>query len=131
MSILTIELDSLTEDRLQQRSLQEGRKQEEIAAHLLARAVTAKPMLSPQEINWIRLAREELPDTHWKRYRKLGRKSKAGTMTPDEYAEMSDLGNRIEAHHAERLQAVLNLANFWDYGFDETMKLLGVAPRHD
>ena len=40
MSTLTIELDSLTEDRLQERSRREGRQQAELAAHLLANAVS-------------------------------------------------------------------------------------------
>ncbi len=43
MSTLTIELDSLTENRLQERSLQEGRKKEELAAGLLATSLAATP----------------------------------------------------------------------------------------
>ncbi len=130
MSTLTIELDSSTENQLRQRSLAEGRNQEEIAAHLLARALHTRPLLSPQEISLLQTAREELPDAHWKRYRKLGRKSKAGTILPEEYAELAELGNQIEVHHAKRLQAVFVLAGLWNQDFDETMKLLGVGPRN-
>jgi hypothetical protein len=129
MSTLTIELDSLTENRLQERSLQEGRKKEELAAHLLARAARSDRFLTPQEIEWLRLSREELSDTHWKRYRKLGRKSKTGTISPEEYAELLDLGNQIEVHHAKRLKAVWELSQLWGCDFEETMKLLGVGPR--
>ena len=42
MSTLTIELDSLTANRLQERSLQEGRKKEELAAGLLASSLSAE-----------------------------------------------------------------------------------------
>ena len=129
MSILTIELDSLTENRLQERSLQEGRNKEELAAHLLAGAARSDRYLTPQEIEWLRLAREELSDTLWKRYRKLGRKRKAETIAPDEYAELLELGSQIEVQHVKRLEAVWQLSQLWGCDFEETMRLLGVGPR--
>jgi len=45
---------------------------------------------------------------------------------PAEHAELLELGNQIEVHHAKRLTAVWELAQLWGCDFDEMMKLLGV-----
>src|SRR5262249_25645706 len=106
MSTLTIDLDKATEQTLSQISAKEGSAIEQVATNLLARAVRSDKPLTPQEIHLLRLAREELSEAHWKRYRKLGRKRRAETITPEEYAELLELGNQIEVHHAKRLKAV-------------------------
>ncbi len=130
MSTLTIELDQATEQNLSHISAKEGTAIEQVAAHLLANATHSDKRLTPQEINLLRVAREELSDTHWKRYRKLSRKRRAETITLEEYAELLESGNQIEVHHARRLKAVWELSQLWGCGFEELMKLLGVGPRH-
>ena len=102
---------------------------EHVAARLLAGVTHTEKRLTPQEITLLRLAREELSDAHWNRYRKLGRKRRAETITPEEYAELLESGNQIEVHHVERLKAVWELAQLWGCDFEELMKLLGVGPR--
>ena len=130
MSTLTIDLDNATEQNLSRISAKEGSAIEKVAAHLLARAARSDRTLSPQEIALMRTAREELPEARWKQYRRLIRKRRAENITPQEYAELLELGNQIEAYHAERLKAVFELSQWWGCGFEETVKLLGVEPRH-
>lgn len=128
MSTLTIELDQATEQNLFHISAKEGTAIEQVAAHLLANATHSDKRLTPQEINLLRLARVELSDTYWKRYRKLCRKRRVETITPEEYAELLESGNQIEVHHVKRLKAVWELAQLWECDFEELMKLLGVGP---
>ena len=65
MSTLTIELDSLTEDRLQQRSLQEGRKQEEIAAGLLALSLAVSPSAKVSEVQLLQKINQGWNEQEW------------------------------------------------------------------
>lgn len=129
MSTLTIDLDKATEQTLSQISAQEGSAIEQVATRLLARAVRSDKPLTPHEIHLLRLAREDLPDAHWRRYRKLGRKRRTETITPEEYTELLELGNQIEVHHVKRMTAVWELAQLWGCDFDELMQILGVGPR--
>jgi len=129
VSTLTIELDKATEQSLSQISAKEGNAIEQVATHLLASAVRTGNPLTPQELRLLRLAREELSEAHWKRYRKLGRKQRNEPISDEERTELLELGSQIEVHHVERLKAVFELSQLWDCDFDETMKLLGVGPR--
>ena len=129
MSTLTIELDSATENSLKRLSLHEGRKQEEVAARLISGAIGSDMVISSLEIDLMQRAREELSETCWKRYRRLRRLLKAEQITPEEYLELVETGERIEIQHVKRLEAVRELAKIWDYDFEKTRKLLGVGPK--
>ena len=127
MSTLTIELDSLTEDRLQQRSLQEGRKQEDIAAGLLALSLAVSPSAKVSEVQLLQKINQGWNEQEWERYHVLVTLRKEEHLTEADYQELCELTNARELAHANRLRLVLELANLRNITLDEAIMQLGIG----
>ena len=127
MSTLTIELDSLTEDRLRQRSRQEGRKQEEIAAGLLALSLAEPPSTEMSESQLLQKINQGWNEQEWQRYHALVTLRKEERLTEAEYQELCEQTNAREIAYVNRLRLVLELANLRKITFDEAIEQLGIG----
>ena len=130
MSILTIELDNATDNRLQERSLQEGRKKEELAAGLLASSlgVTSAPELSEAQL--LEQINQGWNEQEWLRYHALVVMRKEERLTETEYQELCALTTAREVAHVNRLRFVRELARLRNITLEETMRQLGLGSNH-
>jgi hypothetical protein len=129
MSALTIELDSLTEKRLQQRSLQEGRKKEELAAKLLASSLAISTLSDVTEAQLLERINQGWDEATWARYHELVGLRKAESLTQAEHQELCTLTNQREIAHANRLRDVAELAKLRNVTLEEAMTQLGIGSR--
>lgn len=130
MPILTIELDSLTERRLRERSLHEGQKKEELAALLLATSLAAFPSSDLTENQLIELINEGWNEQEWDRYHALVALKKEEHLTEAEYEELCDLTNSRELAHADRLRLALVLARLRKITLEDVIKQLGFGSQY-
>ena len=129
MSTLTIELDTLTENRLLARSRQEGRKKEELAAGLLADSLALPIPTGMSEAELLAQINRGWSEAKWERYRALVALRKEERLTEAEYTELCDLTTARETAHVERLYFVLELAKRRNLSFEEAMRQLGIGSR--
>ena len=130
MSTLTIELDSLTENRLQARSLQEQRNKEELAADLLATSLAASPAPKASEAELLEKINQGWNEQEWQRYHALVATRKDERLTAAEYQELCELTMAREVAHANRLRLVFELARLRNITLDEVMQQLGIGSNH-
>ena len=130
MSTLTIELDSLTENRLQERSLQEGRNKEELAAKLLATSLSSMPAPERSEALLLEQINQGWNEQEWQRYHALVALRKEERLTEAEYQELCELTTAREMAHANRLRLVFELAGLRNVTLDEAMRQLGIGSNH-
>lgn len=130
MSTLTIELDSLTENRLQERSLQEGRRKEELAARLLAASLELSHSAEMSEPQLLEAINHGWNEQEWQRYHSLVDLRKEERLTESDYQELCDLTNAREIAQANRLRLVFDLANLRNITIDEMMQQLGISSTH-
>lgn len=126
MATLTLELDNVTESRLQQRSQKEGRKREELATNLLANLLQTSDPVETTEAHLLEKINQGWNEAEWKRYHALVTLRKANRLTEAEYQELVRLTNERETAHAKRLHTVLELAKLRGISFEETLKQLGI-----
>ena len=130
MSTLTIELDSLTDNRLQERSFQEGRGKEELAAQILALSLTARPAPELSEAHLLEKINQGWNEQEWQRYHALAALRKEERLTEAEYQELCILTNERETAHAKRLRFILELAKLRNIPFAEAMRQAGIGSNH-
>ena len=130
MSTLTIELDSLTENRLQERSRQEGRKKEELAAKLLATSLATLPAPEMSEAQLLEKINQGWNEQEWERYHTLAALRKAENLTEAEHQELCDLSNEREVVWVDRLKLVAELARLRNVTLDEAMAQLGIGSNY-
>ena len=130
MSTLTIELDSLTANRLQERSLQEGRRKEELAAGLLASSLEATFAPELSESRLLEQINQGWNEQEWQRYHALVALRKEERLTDAEYQELCDLTTAREVAHINRLRFVSELARLRNVTLEETMRQLGLGSNH-
>ena len=127
MSTLTIELDSATENGLQRLSLNEGRKQEEVAAALIANSLRNFSSLGLTEAQILQRINVGWAETKWRRYHELVEIRKADSLTDAEYQELTNLTNEREVAHSERLRLALELARIWNVSWESALSRLGIG----
>ncbi|HLK55977.1 MAG TPA: hypothetical protein VKU00_05420 [Chthonomonadaceae bacterium] len=129
MSILQIELDTETENRLKHISQQEGSEVGEVASRLLAQAArSARPIQEVTETELLRKINEGWSSERWERYHTLTAKRRTENLTEDEYSELVALTNEREIAHARRMKYLLELANLRQISLDAVMDSLGIRP---
>ena len=130
MPTLTIELDNLTENRLQERSSREGREKAELAAGLLALSLAAPLAPETSEARLLEKINQGWNAQEWQRYHALAGLRKEERLNESEYQELCDLTNERETAHANRLRFVLELAKLRNISFDEALRQLGIGPNY-
>lgn len=126
MSTLTIELDSLTENRLLERSLQEGLRKEELAAGILATSLASVPESAMSEVQLLEKINKGWNESEWRRYHALTAIRKEERLTEAEYQELCDLTTAREIAHMNRMRLVFELAKIRNITLDEAMRQLGI-----
>lgn len=93
---------------------------------VLLRAQRRAPSLSSQESSLLTRINTVLPADVRERYSKLIAKCRAETLTEEEYAELLRLTDVAELNQAERIQALVELAQLRQVSLDEVMQQLNV-----
>lgn len=127
MSTLTIELDSHTEHLLQEFSLLQGRKREEIVANLLSKSLIAPLANGKSEATLLAMINQSWNEQEWRRYHELTDLRKEELISEEQYEELCVLTNEREFVHANRLRLVFQLAKVRNCTFEETMAQLGIG----
>lgn len=93
------------------------------------RATPAAPHLPAREAELLERINAGLPPETWQRYSALTRRREAETITDDEYAELLQLIDVVEADNAERIGHLIALARLRHTTLDALMRSLGIGPR--
>lgn len=86
------------------------------------------PRLAQQESMLLQQINQGVPDTMQKRYTQLQTKLHHETISADEHQELFALIDEIELVDANRLQALLELAQLRQVSLGELMRQLGIHP---
>ncbi len=97
-----------------------------VAQLLLMRAQRAAPHLTPDETALLMQINSSLPPATQQRYDALVVKRQAETLTLLEQHELIDLTNQIEQQDAERLAALVKLAQLRQTSLQQLMQSLGI-----
>jgi hypothetical protein len=76
----------------------------------------------------LRINRLVSPEAFWKRYRELVAKLNAGTLMPDEQADLFAHTKQTENQDAERLQCLLELSKRRGKSVQELIAEMGIRP---
>lgn len=105
------------------------RELEQLIAQLLVlRAQRLAPSLADQEADLLEKINRGLSPEAQKRFDELTAKCSAETLTPEEHRELLASTDRIERADAERLQALIALAQWRKVSVEALMTELGLRP---
>ncbi len=132
---LTVELPASVEERVRQRAAQVGHAPEAIVADLVrdhfAAEATVPDALTEEETRWLKQAMEVPRPGVRERWRELERLRRTASLVPSQQAEMVKLYDEIEANHARRMEAAVELARRWQVSLDSIIDQLGLSPTAD
>ena len=98
---------------------------------LTVQAERKTPHLPAIESALLLRAKQGTPSALGQRFNQLRAKREDCTINDDEYAELTALCDQIEILHAERLQAIAELAQRHNLGLDAMLSQLGIRfPEH-
>jgi hypothetical protein len=126
----TIEI--MTEQLVQAAKLLPPRELDQVVEELLEeRAHRRAPCLSSEESRLFERINRALPDHECARYRQLVRKRDAETLTDADHIELIRLSDKIEVLEADRLGALIQLAQLWGTSLGKLKRSLGIRrPRY-
>ena len=134
---ITIELRPETEHRLRKAARSSGMDtQEFVQRYLEVQFPTEKneTHISAREAELLQQIELDIPETAWRRYRKLSKKllaeqrSAAGEkfLAAGEYEELLTLTQQVEAANVKRIERLSELAKLRKLSLPELMKQLGI-----
>jgi hypothetical protein len=89
------------------------------------------PHLSQEQANLLRQINLNLPEPERERLRELQDKRIAEELSPDEYAELAVLTDKLEELHAQRMDAISKLADVRGVSLKEMLAQLNISlPNH-
>jgi hypothetical protein len=97
----------------------------------LLRARRKAPLLSSQESQLLQQINQSLPDELNQKSQALREKCKSGTATEIEYAEFGQINEQIERLAAERVEALIKLAEMRQVPFIQLIDDLGIQAPSD
>ena len=98
-----------------------------VRAHLQANRVAA-PSLDAEQSRLLEEINQGLSQTQWTRYYALVSNRQAGTLSEDEYAELTAASNHIEKLNARRMECLAELARLRGTSLQDLLKQLGIEP---
>lgn len=95
---------------------------------LLLQARRRVPYVPQKEAELLLKIHEGLSDEMQQRYDDLSTKRRAKTLTPEEHQELRTLLDQVEQRNAERVEALVQLAQIRQISLDELMSNLDIHP---
>lgn len=127
MPTIQIEAQVSTEQLLRAVEQMAAQELEAFVARVLTlRAQREAPHLPPDESALLLKINQAIPPDLQQRYDELIAKRRTETLTPDEYAELLQLTDRVEQLEAERVGALATLAQVRHVSVTELMQTLGL-----
>jgi len=81
---------------------------------------------SEEERVLIEQAQEGLPQNKWQRFLELENKQRQETITKTEMEELLQLSDTLEVKDAERIEAMMKLADMWSISLEEVKTKLNI-----
>lgn len=94
---------------------------------LAVRAERVAPHLSGKETKLLRTIQKSLPKKSLERMKKLQTLRDEEKLSPEGFAELAKLIEKLEELHAERMKAVANLADLRGVTFQTAMEQVGLT----
>jgi hypothetical protein len=100
---------------------------EKLVSNVLAvRAERIAPHLTGEETKLLRIIQKTLPDKNRQRMKELQLLRDDGKLSSEGFAELAKLIEKLEIIHAERINAVIALADLRGITFQTAMKQVGL-----
>jgi hypothetical protein len=132
---LTVELPASLEKRVRERAARVGDAPETMIADLVRDQFSVEAivpeLLTEEETKWLKQAMEVPGPRVRERWRELAALRKSGKLDENQQAEMVLLYDEIEANHARRIAAAVELAKLWQVSLDSIISQLGLSPTDD
>jgi hypothetical protein len=132
---LTVELPASLEKRVRERAARVGDAPETMIADLVRDQFSVEAivpeLLTEEETKWLKQAMEVPSPRVRERWRELAALRKSGKLDENQQAEMVLLYDEIEANHARRIAAAVELAKLWQVSLDSIISQLGLSPTDD
>jgi hypothetical protein len=129
---ITIDLTADLEARLLQEAAKQGIDPEQYIVQAmrsrLQKQELSAPRLDPQQSALLEQINQGLSQTEWDLYYALVAKRQAGTLSENDYAELTAMGVRIEELNTRRLELLVELARLQGVSLPELLGELGIAP---
>ncbi len=101
---------------------------EKLVGNVLAvRAERVAPHLSGEETKLLRIIQKTLPEKSLKRMKQLQTLRDDEKLSPEGFAELAKLIEKLEEIHAERMNAVASLADLRGITFQTAMQQVGLS----
>lgn len=123
---LTLNIAPDLERELNRRAAQAGLAPTAYAERLLQNGLRALPL---PETELLQRINQTLLPADWQRYETLITRRQAETLTPAEQTELIALTDQLEALNAQRLTALVELAQWRGEAVPTLMAQLGLTPR--
>lgn len=127
---ITIDLPPSLEQKLRATASAAGQNIDAYILRLLEKNVQGQPGLEKnQTIALLQIINRGLPPEAWNRFHSLVEKRDARIITDVELAELIELTDSIDVAHAQRMEALVELALLQNKPLEELMKELGIGPK--
>lgn len=132
--MVTIQLEPAKERQLREIASARGqdaadlarRAVEEYLRNVAASTARGGARLTKAEAQLLQEINQGLPEAAWARYHELVGRRRDGTLTEQEYEELTRLTDEIELAHARRMEKLADLARLRHVSLDEIMDELGL-----
>jgi hypothetical protein len=127
MATVHVEAHLSSEDLLKAIEQLETAELERFVERLIdLKAQRSAPSLAPRETELLAKINRGLPADFAARYQELIQKRRAGTLAPDEHAELLRSSDQVEHLEAERVEALADLASLRGTSLSRLMAELGI-----
>ena len=131
MPAVTLEISPDLESQIRREAAREGLDTQSyilstVREHLAAVRRSVLPSLPADEAALLQEINRGLPDETWQRYGQLKKKRDAGTLTPEEQAELIAFSDEIEEMNVQRMGSVIQLARRRQMSVEALMEDLGI-----
>ena len=126
MAIL-LELPSETEALLREQASSSGKDIGQYIASLIRPRKSTMPSLSKRETELFSVINRGFDEPYWKRLWHLDALRVANKLTDDEHMELVAMAEQVEETNADRMVALVELAQLRGVHIDDLMKKLGIS----
>ncbi len=129
MTAITLNLSSDLEQKLRIEAAKEGVDPDSYVVNALQERLQFNPVLEQAtESDLLQQINIGFSADTWAQYHTLIAKRHAETLSPEEHEALIQLSDRLEKLNADRIQALIQLANLRNQPLSDLMQTLGISP---
>jgi hypothetical protein len=129
MTAITLNLSSDLEQKLRIEAAKEGIDPDSYVVNALQERLQSNPTLEQAtESDLLQQINIGFSAETWTQYHAFIAKRHAETLSPEEHEVLIQLSDRLEKLNADRIQALIQLANLRNQPLSDLMQTLGISP---